>query len=110
MNRYTFDRSLFSERDFLEYYLDAINYRNDHKDESVEIALHVFRRTNPNGMLSFSASRELERLRFEFGALEAPGWSNDEKKTLEESQDEAWSYVAEMVEKQKKAGQFKDLS
>ena len=102
MNDYPFDRSLFSESEALDYYSDAIQYRNTHKDESVEIALHVFRRTNPNGMLSFPVSEAFERLRYEFAALEAPGWSEDETKSLEESQDEAWDFVLDRVNKAKK--------
>jgi hypothetical protein len=102
MNQYPFDRNLYNETDVLDYYVAAIEYRNDHKDQSAKIALHAFRRTNPKGMLSFTADEKLERLRYEFGALEAPGWSEDETKNLEESQDEAWKYVLNLVEKAKK--------
>ena len=110
MNQYPFDKNLYNEIDVLDYYAAAIEYRSDHKEQSVEIALHVFRKTNPKGMLPFTASDKLERLRYEFGALEAPGWSEDETKTLEESQDQAWEHVLDLVEKAKKARQFKDLS
>lgn len=103
MNHYPFDRNLWNEPEALDYYIDAIQYRNAHKDESTEVALHVFRRTNPNGMLSFLASKEFQGLRYEFGALEAPGWSDDETKSLEESEDEAWDYVFGLVNKFKKS-------
>jgi hypothetical protein len=101
---YPFDRSLFSEPEALDYYIDAIRCRNTHKDESVEIALHVFRRTNPKGMLSFPVSEAFKRLRYEFAALEAPGWSEDETKSLEESQDEAWDFALGLIRKAKKKG------
>jgi hypothetical protein len=104
MNQYPFERSLHNELDVLDYYSDAINYRNRHKDQSLDIALHVFRRTNPKGMLSFAPSERLMQLRFEFGALEAPGWSKDETKTLEESEDEAWQYLLNLIKKAKKSG------
>ena len=103
MNNYLFDRNLRNESEALDYYADAIQYRNTHKTDSVEIALHVFRRTNPNGMLLFPVSKEFQDLRNEFAALEAPGWSDDETKSLEESEDEAWDYVFGLVNKFKKS-------
>lgn len=100
MNEYPFDRKIENEVELLHYYLDAINYRNNHKNLSVEVALHVFRRTNSDGMLSFKVSEAVKKIRFEFGALEHPGWSDDESKSLEESEDEAWDYVFDMVKNQ----------
>lgn len=104
MKTYPFDRDINNKAELLEYYLDAISYRNKHKELSKDIALHVFGRTNSNGMLSFEVPENIVKVRFEFGALEYPGWSDDESKDLEESEDEAWQYVLDMVNNQIKNG------
>lgn len=71
------NRELLNETDVLDYFVDAINFRNSHKDQSTDIATQVFNRTHAT-MLPFTLSKEAERLRFEFGALEAPGMPEDE--------------------------------
>jgi hypothetical protein len=101
MNNYPFDRNLTNESEVLDYYIDAINYRNAQKEESAVIAMHVFDRTHPILMLTFPIDDTTDSLRNEFGALEAPGWSEDETKSLEESEDEAWEYVHGLVNKAK---------
>jgi hypothetical protein len=102
MKTYPFDRRLPNESEVLEYYIDAIKYRDGHKDESLEIATHVFDKTHTL-QLGFSVDESMDRLRDEFGALEAPGWSKDETKSLEESEEEAWNYVSNLINKVKKS-------
>lgn len=60
------------------------------------------RYTGQHEPLPFPLGGKTNRLRDEFGALEAPGWSEDETKSLEESQDEAWDFVFDLVNKAKK--------
>jgi hypothetical protein len=103
MNNYPFDRSLHSESEALDYYIDAIQYRNTHKAESSEIALHVFRRTNPNGMLSFRTSKGFDYLRNGFVTLEVPGMPLDNDKDPDEYVDELWEYLLNKIKKAKKS-------
>lgn len=97
MRQYPFDRNLANELDVLNYYSDAIYYRNAHKSESVDIAVHVFDRTHPKGRLSFPISAEVDRLRDEFGALEAPGMPEDDEKDPDEYVDEVWQLLDDRV-------------
>lgn len=101
MNKYPFDRSLSNESEVLDYYIDAIQYRNSHKDESPEIAMHVFDKTHPITQLSFPISEETDQLRDEFGALEAPGMPEDDEKDPDEEVDELWLRLLNLVNKVK---------
>jgi len=103
MDTYEFDRPLTSEEDALDYYVAAIQYRNKHKDRSIDIALHVFRRTNPKGMLSFPVSDNFERIRYEFASLEAPGMPEDDEKDPDEYVDDIWQLLLNRVEEAKKS-------
>lgn len=102
MNHYPFDRNLSNEADVLNYYIDAIHYRNEHKDQSTGIAMHVFDMTHPQGMLSFPVSQEVEGLRFEFGALEAPGMPEDDEQPVENYDDMLWTRLFNLIDKAKK--------
>jgi len=101
MSEYPFDRSLSNETEVLDYYVDAIHYRNAHKDESPDIAIHVFDRTHPKIRLSFPTSSEIDKLRDEFGALEAPGMPEDNEKNPDEYIDEVWMRLLNLVNKAK---------
>ncbi|MDK2899426.1 MAG: hypothetical protein PWQ10_613, partial [Patescibacteria group bacterium] len=61
-----------SENDLINFYLNVIDYRNRHKNKSAKIAMYAFNKTHPMN-LPFSLSDNLTSIRFEFGALEAPG-------------------------------------
>jgi len=99
MTRYEFDhRPITNEVDFLDYFIDAINYRNKHKDESREIAIHVYSKTQPP-RLPFPLSDEFDDLRFEFIALEAPGMPEDNEKDPAEYDDEVWQRLLNIVTK-----------
>lgn len=102
MKQYPFDRNITDESDVLDYYIDAINYRNAHKDESVDIAMHVFDRTHPKSRLSFPISTAIERLRDEFGALEAPGMPENDDEDPSDHIDRLWSRLLNLVENEKR--------
>lgn len=102
MSQYPFDRILSKESDVLDYFINAIQYRNMHKDRSADIAMHVFDMTHPKLRLTFPIDSKTNQLRDEFGALEAPGWSEDETKSRKESEDEAWNLVLDLVRNAKK--------
>lgn len=102
MKQYPFDRDLTSESDVLDYYVDAIHYRNSHKSESTEIAIHVFNRTHPKVRLSFAINRKVERLRDEFGALEAPGMPEDDTEDPNDYSDRLWARLLNLTENEKR--------
>lgn len=98
MSSYTFDRIINSETDVFEMYRDAIEYRFRHKDQSRQIALHCFDITRSNNGVKYSA--DIERLRYEMGALEAPGMPEDDNLDPDEYDDRLWSrlrYLTELI-------------
>ena len=102
MKQYEFDRDLTDELDILNYFIDAIQYRTSHKNESLDVAMHVFDRTHPRGRLSFPISAATERLRDEFGALEAPGMPENDDEDPDEYMDKLWLRLLNMVENEKR--------
>ncbi len=66
-------------------------------------------RTNTNGMLSFPVNKAIEELRYEFGALEAPGSSEDDSQSNESYNDQVWMTLYSRITEMK-VGQFNDLS
>lgn len=96
MKEYPFDKNLLNESDVLDYYVTAIQYRNTHKAESAEIAMHVFDKTHQM-WLPFPVSDEADRLRDEFGALEAPGMPENDEKDPDEEVDELWLRLLNMI-------------
>lgn len=90
------------ESDVLDYFIDAIQYRNAHKNESAAVAMHVFDRTHPKGRLSFPVDSEIEQLRYGFGALEAPGMPEDDEKDPDEYIDDVWQLLMDRVKETKK--------
>ena len=78
-----------SEEELIKFYISAIDYRNKHKDKSADIAQFVFDASHPSN-LPFKSSEELTSLRFEFGALEAPGLPEDNTISIEDYDDQLW--------------------
>jgi len=76
---------------------DAIAYRTAHKDESIKVARFVFDATCPI-LHEADFGSDIERIRFEFGALEAPGCPEDPNLSLMDSDDRLWSRLQKMVE------------
>ena len=107
MKNYPFDKQLSNEREVLDYFIAAILYRNDHKAESPSIAIHVFDMTHPLLKLSFPISTITDRLRDEFGALEAPGMPEDDNKDPEEDIDESWVRLYKLIIEAKKQDSLK---
>jgi hypothetical protein len=105
MNSYPFDRTLSSESDVLDYYTDVIRYRNSHKDQYQEIAIHAFDRTHPS-RLPLPWNKTLDDLRFELIALEGPGMPEDDKNDPDEYMDELWQRLLNLVEDAKKKRTF----
>lgn len=103
MKQYPFDRDLAGESDVLDYFAAAIQYRNAHKNESADIAMHVFDRTHPRGRLTFPIGAEIDRLRDEFGALEAPGMPDNDTQSFEDHEDEVWLRLLNLIEDAKKS-------
>jgi len=101
MERYPFDRKLFNEADILNYYSDAIHYRNEHKEQSASIAMHVFDKTHPKNALTFPISSAVDRLRDEFGALEAIGTPEDDALSMEDHENEVWLRLLDLIQKEK---------
>ena len=101
MTQYPFDRTITNELEVLDYYLDAIKYRNAHKAVSGEIALEVFDRTRYQGRLPFTLSKEAEQLRYEFRSLEAPGAPDNYEQDYSEYEDELWKHLYNLIVKLK---------
>lgn len=64
--------NLNNQQQVLELYQVAITARNLSPEDSTKIAILAFDATHPSN-LNFQPSNDLEKLRFEMGALEAPG-------------------------------------
>lgn len=79
------------------FFQHAIAYRENHKDESEAIAQFVFDATF-EGKLDTQLSPALENIRYEFGALEAPGISDkdEENKVCE---DKLWQRLLKIIKR-----------
>lgn len=97
MHSYPFDRALGNTTELLNFYSDAIHYRNSHKAQSSEIAQYVFNATHPTIRLTFPVDTGLDRLRDEFGALEAPGMPMDDTVDPDEDEDRLWERLLTIV-------------
>ena len=78
-----------SEEELIKFYISAIDYRNGHKGQSADIAQFVFDASHSSN-LPFESSEELTSLRFEFGALEAPGLPENNTISIEDYDDQLW--------------------
>lgn len=102
MKSYPFDRTLSTELELLDYYLDAVNYRNIHKNLSSEIATHVFNKTHQALHSPFPTSQEIVDLRYEFGALEAPGMPPNDWQDPDVYTDQVWQRLFNLLIEAKK--------
>lgn len=93
---YPFDNIIGGRATLRAYFLAAISYRNVHRAESTAVARHVFDRTHP-ASLGFPLTRTQETIRFEFGALEAPGTPNIPGETQTSFEDACWNRLRRMV-------------
>lgn len=87
-----------SEEELIKFYIYAIDYRNRHKDQSTNIALFTFNASHPS-RLPFVLSEGLTSIRFEFGALEAPGMPEDNTISIEDYDDQLWDRLLKLVRK-----------
>lgn len=95
---YKTSKDINSREEFVDYYLEAIDYRNKNKSElsSDELALRVFNDIH-QGELSFTLGDDLERIRDEMGALSAPGAPDEDDVDYGEYEDRLWSELRAMV-------------
>ena len=77
-------------------FLEALEYREVHKDESHRIAIGVFCVTSAE-KLGVELPARFSRVRDEFGALEAPGMSPDGSQSQSEFEDSLWRRLHAMV-------------
>lgn len=91
---------LNNESDLIRFFQYAIEYRNNHKDESTKVAMFVFDTTFQDN-LSFSLPKYLDDVRNEFGALEAPGSAPDNE-DQEAFEDKLWDRLHLIIEKNSK--------
>jgi hypothetical protein len=89
--------------DVRRFFREAIEYRQTHKDESERIALYVFDMAH-EPRLGFPLPDNLKAIRYEFGALEAPGWPEDDSVDPDEFIDSLWSRLSALIERG--SGQF----
>lgn len=82
-------------KEVVDYFLSAVEYRNSHKSQSIEIARYVFDVTHES-RIGFHLSEKLERIRYEFGALEAPG-TPDGGEDVMSYDDRLWERLAAMI-------------
>jgi len=85
-----------SEKELIDFYIAAIDYRNKHKDQSPAIAQFVFDASHPLN-LPFALSKSLTSIRFEFGALEAPGMPEDDSILPEDYDDTLWNRLLRII-------------
>jgi hypothetical protein len=86
-----------TQDEVLFFFQEAIRYRESHKDESEKIALFVFDTTHQS-RLGVYLSSDLEQIRYEFGALEAPGQPEGDD-DLDQFEDRLWKRLGLMIEK-----------
>lgn len=87
-----------SEDEVLDYFRVALQARAQSREASCEIARTVFTTTSIE-FLDFTPSEHLSRLRYEFGALEAPGLENQDSDELQakEFEDKLWRRLEGLV-------------
>lgn len=91
------NKPLKSIADVIKLYNDAIKFRDQNHEQSETVARAVFDATH-SSQLPFKLPKSLEQIRFEFGALEAPG-AFDEADDFK-SQLEFENYLWQRLEKQ----------
>lgn len=85
-----------SKNELIDFFVNSIKVRNEYKNDSAQIARYVFDMTNQSN-IPFKMTDELLNIRFEFGALEAPGSPEDVDISFDEYDDKLWKRLLEMV-------------
>ena len=100
---------LNNQQQVIELYRSAIATRNLLPRDSSKIAIMAFNATHPS-KLNFKPSDDLKKLRFELGALEAPGdFSTYTERTFvnqEEFEDFLWDRFSKLVFASVKSADF----
>lgn len=86
-----------TDADALRFFKQAVEYRSGHKDEYGKIARFVFDSTHQM-ITGAELSSDIEWLRSEFIALEAPGMPPDDEANPDEYVDELWSRLDMLVD------------
>lgn len=86
-----------TDADAFRFFKQAVEYRNEHKDEYDKIARFVFDSTHQM-ITGVELSSDVDWLRSEFIALEAPGMPPDDEANPDEYVDELWSRLDMMVD------------
>lgn len=97
---YELTKALNNQQQVVELYRAAIEARNLSPRDSAKIAVAAFDATHPS-KLNFQPSDNLKKLRFEMGALEAPGdFSSYPNRTFSsqiEFEDFLWNRFGELI-------------
>lgn len=88
---------LSNQEDLVNYFAKAIQLREQHRDQSEEIARQVFDNTHP-ALLSFEVNDRLQKIRNEFGALEAPGLLDNDSDP-DAYRDDLWRRLKNLINK-----------
>ncbi len=96
-------RKFSTKKDVYAFYKNAIEYRNKHKEEYAEIARFVFCVTHKDKLGDISDD-DIDFIRFEFIALEAPGTpeNDDSEAKLEAFVDFLWERLRLIVDEKSK--------
>lgn len=100
MHFFTDNYDFKTNRDIFSFFNRAILYRNNHKEESGKVARFVFDTTHKSKLGSLY-SENIDSIRNEFGALEAPGRPADNS-DLNEFIDHLWDRLRLIIEEGKK--------
>ncbi len=113
MKKITDDYEVKNDDDATKLFIEAIKFRDDQKNMSADIARYVFAQTQP-AKIGFELRKDLSDLRYEFTALEAPGWPpgwpNMNEMSPEKYDDFLWDRLLNLVVQAKERGQFGDVS
>ena len=96
-NKHHLQTKIHNQSELVDYFAEAIRIREQHPDQSEAIARQVFDNTHP-ALLSFEVSQQIQIIRNEFGALEAPGLPDDDTDP-DVYRDHLWQRVKKIVNK-----------
>lgn len=89
--------SIKNDRDILDFFKRVIAYRDEHKCESAQIARFAYSMTHENEV-GFMCKSEINLLRGEMIALEAPGVPQDDTMQPEVYDNMLWNQLLKEVE------------
>lgn len=98
MNMQNLDYKIKNELDVLYFFQQVIAYRSDHKEDAAQIARYAYVQTHEL-KTGCTCTHEIEFLRGEMIALEAPGWPPEElNMEPEEHDDMLWNRLNTMID------------